>query len=216
MHFVARLRELSAASRSASSSASATPGSGSRSQGHGGDRHHARLHRRRRRRGRHRRRAAGVHQPRRHAAAGRPAAGAQHLDGSEPARPRQDRLRRQGHLGLRHRARHGAGRRLVQRCARLHVRARLHAGADLPHRALPDRRHHPGPAAPARAGPRRQGRARLALPRKHPARAQGAGRGRRPAAPQRNQRQPHRAARQPPGGAPAGHHPALHGAGLPG
>ena len=62
------------------------------------------------------------------------------------ARPHQDRLRRQDRQRLRHGARHGARRRLVQRGARLHVRARLHPGADLPHRPLPDRRRHAGPA----------------------------------------------------------------------
>ena len=63
-------------------------------------------------------------------------------------------------------------RRLVQRGARLHVRARLHPGADLPHRTLPDRRHHAGSAAPAGAGRARQGRARAQLPPQHAARAQ--------------------------------------------
>ena len=53
---------------------------------------------------------------------------------------------RQDHHRLRHRARHGARRRLVQRRARLHVRARLHPVAELPHRPLPDRRRHAGPA----------------------------------------------------------------------
>ena len=57
---------------------------------------------------------------------------------------RQDRHR------LRHGARAGARRRLVQRRARLHVRARLHPVAVLPHRPLPDRRRDAGPAP---AGP---------------------------------------------------------------
>ena len=64
----------------------------------------------------------------------------------------------------------GARRRLVQCGARLHVRARLHPGADLPHRQLPDRRDDAGPAAPAGAGRARQGRARVPLPREHAAR----------------------------------------------
>ena len=68
------------------------------------------------------------------------------------------RRRRQDHHRLRHRARHGAGRRLVQRRARLHVRRGLHPVAALPHRPLPDRRRHPGPDAPARAGGARQDR----------------------------------------------------------
>ena len=80
------------------------------------------------------------------------------LVGIGAARPHQARRRRQDHHRLRHRARHGAGRRLVQRRARLHVRARLHPVADLPHRPLPDRRRHPGPDAPARAGRARQDR----------------------------------------------------------
>ena len=45
----------------------------------------------------------------------------------------------------------GARRRLVQFGARLHVRARLHPVAVVPHRSLPDRRRHPGPYAPALA-----------------------------------------------------------------
>ena len=47
---------------------------------------------------------------------------------------------------------HGARRRLVQRRARLHVRARLHPVAELPYRPLPDRRRHAEPAPPAGAG----------------------------------------------------------------
>ncbi len=117
-------------------------------QGDAGDRHRARLHRRRRRRRRHRRGAAGVHRPRRRAAAGRAAAGAQHAGRLGAARSRQDRLRRQDGHRLRHRAHDGARRRLVQRRARLHVRAGLPAVADLPHRGLSDRRDDAGPAAP--------------------------------------------------------------------
>ncbi len=52
---------------------------------------------------------------------------------------------------LRHRARHGARRRLVQFGARLHVRARLHPVAVLPHRPLSDRRLDAGSRPPARA-----------------------------------------------------------------
>ena len=58
-------------------------------QGDARDRHPARLHRRRRRRGRHRRRAARVHRPCRRAAAGRPAARAQHARRPEPAHAHQ-------------------------------------------------------------------------------------------------------------------------------
>ncbi len=53
---------------------------------------------------------------------------------------------------LRHRAHARAGRRLVQCRARLHVLARLHPVAELPHRSLPDRRRHAGPAAAGGAG----------------------------------------------------------------
>ena len=125
------------------------------------DRHHARLHRRRRRRRRHRRGAARVHRPRRRAAAGRAAARAQHAGRrSACATASSIGARRQGHHRLRHRAHAGARRRLVQRGARLHVRARLHPGAELPHRPLPHRRHQPRQVASARAGRVRQGRAR--------------------------------------------------------
>ena len=74
------------------------------------------------------------------------------------------RLRRQGRQRVRHRAHAGARRRLVQRGARLHVRARLHPVADLPHRPLPDRRDDAGPAARRRRSTCRQGRARAQLP----------------------------------------------------
>ena len=100
-----------------------------------------RLHRRRRRRGRHRRGAAGVHRPRRRAAAGRVCCWcANSLVG----------------LNLRHRVRIGAAGKVVgafdiarvmalgadwcKRGARLHVRAGLHPGPGLPHRRLPHRR----------------------------------------------------------------------------
>ena len=100
----------------------------------------------------------------------------------------QARLRRQGRQRLRHRAHARARRRLVQRGARLHVRARLHPGADLPHRPLPDRRDDAGPAA--REGARRadQGRAGLPLPPEHADGAEGAGAGGGPEAPERDRR----------------------------
>jgi len=58
-------------------------------------------------------------------------------------------------------ARHGVGRRLVQFGARLHVRARLHPVAVLPHRPLSDRRLDPEPFAAARSCGRRQIGARV-------------------------------------------------------
>ena len=110
------------------------------------------------------------------------------LVGPEPAPPHQARLRRQGGQRLRHRTHDGAGRRLVQRGARLHVRAGLHPGADLPHRRLPDRRDDAGPAAPAGAGGARQDRARLPLPPEHAGGAEGTGAGRRAGAPEPDHR----------------------------
>ena len=133
-------------------------------QGHAGDGHHAGLHRGRWRRGRHGRGARGVHRPRGRAAAGRPAAGAQHADRRGPAPPHQDRCGRQGDHGLRHRAHDGAGRRLVQRRARLHDGPGLHPGAELPHRPLPHGRGHAGRGAPEGPGRARQGHARGQLP----------------------------------------------------
>ncbi len=94
----------------------------------------------------------------------------------------QDRRERQDHHRLRHRAHAGDRRGLGELGARLHVRGRLHPGAELPYRPLPDRRRHAGPGAPARAGGARQGRARLQLPPQHAARAAGTGAGRRPRA----------------------------------
>ena len=85
---------------------------------------------------------------------------------------------------LRHRAHHGARRRLVQRRARLHVRARLHPGADLPHRPLPDRRDDAGPAAPAALVVPDKAERVYQLPPEHAAGAEGAGAGRRAEAPE--------------------------------
>ncbi len=76
--------------------------------------------------------------------------------------------------GLRHRARDGARRRLVQFGARLHVLAGLHPVAELPHRQMSDRRRHAGSGARPRASRPRQDRARLQLPSLHAARAGGA------------------------------------------
>ena len=75
--------------------------------------------------------------------------------------PHQARRRRQDHQRLRYCARHGAGRGLVQFGARLHVRARLHPGAVMPYRPLPDRRLDPG--SHAAAGARRPGQDRTRL-----------------------------------------------------
>jgi hypothetical protein len=51
--------------------------------------------------------------------------------------------------------------------ARLHVCARLHPGAVVPHRSLPDRRLDAGPRAPARARGSRQIRACVQFPPRH-------------------------------------------------
>ena len=115
-------------------------------QGDAGDRDLSRLHRGRRQRRRHRRGAAGIHGPSRHADARGRQLRAQCADRHRRARPHPDRRLRQDHHRLRHGARHGARRRLVQFGARLHVRAGLHPVAELPHRPLPDRRHHAGSA----------------------------------------------------------------------
>ena len=92
-------------------------------------------------------------------------------DRHQRPRPHQARRQRQDRVGLRHRPRHGAGRRLVQRGARIHVRARLHSVPELPHRHLSGRRRDPGPDPPARAGGRRQMDPGQEFPRRHPARA---------------------------------------------
>ena len=105
-------------------------------QGHARNRHHAGLHRGGRRRGRHGRGPGRVRRPRRHAAA-RAAPGPQHADRREPARPHQAGRVGQDHHRLRHGARDGDGRGLVQLGARLHVRHRLHPGPGLPHRQCP-------------------------------------------------------------------------------
>ncbi len=107
--------------------------------------HLSRLHRRRRQGRRHRRGAARIHRPSRHAAARGAELRAQRADRHQCPRPHQARRQRQDHHRLRHRPRHGARRRLVQFGARLHVRARLHPVAVLPHRPLPDRRLDAGP-----------------------------------------------------------------------
>ena len=88
----------------------------------------------------------------------------QHADRREPARPHQAGRVGQDHHRLRHGARDGDGRGLVQLGARLHVRHRLHPGPGLPHRQMPHWRHHAGSVAPARAGRARQGAARGQLP----------------------------------------------------
>ena len=75
------------------------------------------------------------------------------LVGLESARPHQARLQRQDHQRVRRRARDGARRRLVQLGARLHVRARLPAGADLSHGQLPHRCRDAESAAATRRSP---------------------------------------------------------------
>ncbi len=132
-------------------------------EGDAGDRHHAGLRRGRRRRGRNGRGPAGIHRPRRRAAARGADARAQLAGGREPAQPRARGRERQGGHRLRHRAHHGHRRRLVQFGARLHVRARLPAGADLPLRPLSHGCDHPGSAAHAGAGRAGQGRARRSI-----------------------------------------------------
>ena len=83
----------------------------------------------------------------------------------------RDRRRRQDRDRLRHGARDGDRRRLVQFGARLHVRAGLHPVAELPYRSLPDRGDHAGPVARPRAGGAAQDRAGLQLSSRHLARA---------------------------------------------
>ena len=96
----------------------------------------------------------------------------------------RDRIRigacRQDRDRLRHGARHGDRRRLVQFRARLHVRARLHPVAELPHRSLSDRRHDAGSYPRPRAGGAAQDRAGVHVPSRHAARAVRAARRRRP------------------------------------
>ena len=81
---------------------------------------------------------------------------------------------------LRHGARDGDRRRLVQFGARLHVRARLHPVAVVPYRPLPDRRHHPGSAARPRALGAAQDRPCVQLSPRHAACAGRTARRRRP------------------------------------
>ncbi len=76
---------------------------------------------------------------------------------------RQDRDR------LRHGARDGDRCRLVQFGARLHVLARLHPVAELPHRPLPDRRRNAGSDPGARALRAAQDRPRAQLSPRHAA-----------------------------------------------
>ena len=83
----------------------------------------------------------------------------------------QDRRQRQDGHGVGDGPVDGAGCRLVQLGAGLHVRRRLHPVAALPHQPVPGRRHHPGPQAAARAHRAGQGRARAQLPPQHRARA---------------------------------------------
>jgi len=69
------------------------------------------------------------------------------LVGLELRRQDPHRCCRPHHQRVRHRAHAGHGRGLVQCGPRLHVRAGLHPGPELPHRPLPDRNRHQDPAA---------------------------------------------------------------------
>ena len=91
-------------------------------------------------------------------------------------RLRQDRHR------LRHGARDGDRRRLVQLGARLHVCARLHPVADLPYRSCPTGVTTQDPVSQPRARGAAQGRARLQLSSRHSACADRNARRRRPPA----------------------------------
>jgi glutamate synthase domain-containing protein 2 len=103
-------------------------------------------------------------------------------------------------VGLRERIKIGcagpaycAGGRLVQQRARFHVCTRLPAGANLPHRPLPYRRHHARPTAPEVPGGARKGRARVQLSPDDASRAERTGAGRWCDAPWGDHRAPHRA-----------------------
>jgi hypothetical protein len=115
-------------------------------QGDAADRHLPRFHRGRRQGGRHRRRALEFIDH-----VGMPLREGLHLRAQCPGghrRPTSHQDRRQPARSSRPSTSHprdGAGRRLVQRGARLHVRGRLHPGAVLPHRPMPDRGRDPGP-----------------------------------------------------------------------
>ena len=148
------------------------------------DRARARLHHHRRRRGRHRRRAARVHRPRRAAVQARLRAG---LPRASPRRAStQDVVFiGSGKLGFPETgaARARARLRHDQRRARGDAGDRLHPGAALPHRPLPDRRRDPEPLADARPRSDAQVGAPRELPRR-PAQGSAPPRARlRPAAP---------------------------------
>jgi Conserved region in glutamate synthase len=84
---------------------------------------------------------------------------------------------------VRHGARAGAGRRLVQFGTRLHVRARLHSVAALPHRPPPEWRRDAEPIAPARPGGAGPGRTRVSFPQQYAGGIGETGRRRRPSPP---------------------------------
>ena len=140
-------------------------------QGDGRDRHLSRFHRRRRQGGRHRRGAARIHRSSRHAAA----RGARFVRNALIGIGARDRIRIGCARQDRDRLRHGRGfrarRRLVQFGARLHVRARLHPIAELPHRPLPDGRRDAGSDPQPRAGRGGQDRAGAQFSPLHAARA---------------------------------------------
>ena len=102
------------------------------------------------------------------------------LVGINARRPHPHRRRRKDRDRLRHGARDGDRRRLVQFGERLHVRARLHPVAELPYRPLPDRRDHAGSLAQPRIVRAAQGRAGLQLSPRHAACAGRASGRRRP------------------------------------
>ncbi len=97
------------------------------------------------------------------------------LVGAGPAAIHPPRGERTGGDRLRHRAPAGAGSRLVQCGARLHVRIGLHPGAGLSYRPLPDRRLDAESMAATRPRGRRQGHPGTPIPPKHARRAGRAG-----------------------------------------
>ena len=101
---------------------------------------------------------------------------------NQRARSHPDRRLRKDRDRLRHGARDGDRRGLVQFGARLHVFAGLHPVAELPYRPLSDGRDHAGSVPQPRAGGAAQDRAGLQLSSRHPACAGRAARGRRPGA----------------------------------
>ena len=94
--------------------------------------------------------ATGIHGSSGHADARGRQFRPQCADRHQCARSHPDRRRRKNRDRIRHGARDGDRRRLVQFGARLHVFAGLHPVAELPYRSMSDRRDHAGPV-PRRA-----------------------------------------------------------------